>query len=67
MAKKQHGGKRPGAGRKPGPDGPTVMVAVSVPESLVKALDERVEQEGSNRSQAVTEAIRGLLKRKGRA
>lgn len=67
MAKKQHGGKRPGAGRKPGADGPTMMVAVTVPESLVAALDERADREGWNRSRAVTEAIRGLLKRKSRA
>jgi hypothetical protein len=41
MAKKkaQHGGKREGAGRKPGPDGPAVTMAVSVPESLLERLD----------------------------
>ncbi len=44
-----------------------MMVAVTVPESLVAALDERADREGWNRSRAVTEAIRGLLKRKSRA
>ena len=66
--KKQHGGKRPGAGRKPAnPEGATVTLAVSVPGSLVEGLDALVQERGWNRSQAVTEAIRGLLKRKGRA
>jgi hypothetical protein len=61
--KKQHGGKRPGAGRKPGPDGPTVTTAVTVPESLLDRLDALAEAKGWNRSHAVTEAIRGLLTR----
>ena len=62
--KPQHGGKRPGAGRPPGPEGPTVAMAVTVPESLLDRLDAYVEtREGWNRSKAVTEAIRGLLAR----
>jgi hypothetical protein len=62
MAKKlEHGGKRKGAGRKIGPDGPTMMMAVTVPESLVGQLDRKAEQNGWNRSQAVTEAIRGFV------
>ena len=69
MAKKvAHGGKRKGAGRKPAnPEGSTVVLAASVPESLVTGLDELAESKGWNRSRAVTEAIRGLLKRKGGA
>ena len=66
MAKKQHGGKRAGSGRKPGAEGPAVIVTASVPESLVAGLDRVAESEGWNRSKAVTEAIRGLLKRKDR-
>ena len=62
--KKQHGGRRPGAGRPTSPDGPAEVVAVSVPKSLVARLDALAESEGWNRSQAVTEAIRGLLARK---
>jgi hypothetical protein len=63
--KKVHGGKREGAGRKPAnPEGKTVVVAASVPIDLVEQLDERREKEGWNRSQAVTEAIRGLLGKK---
>ena len=65
--KKQVGGKREGAGRRPGPDGPTKLVAVTVPERLVASLDALCETKGWNRSKAVTEAIRGLLKRKGSA
>jgi len=62
MAKKQHGGKREGSGRKPSsPDGKTVVIAASVPESLVTKLDELAERNEWNRSKAVTEAIRGLV------
>lgn len=61
--KKQHGGARPGAGRKPAtPDeGLAVTVAVSVPSGLMDRLDAKAEQEGWSRSEAVTRAIRGLL------
>ena len=64
MAKKKakRGGKREGAGRKvANPEGPTTVVAASVPESLVERLDALAEKRGWNRSQAITEAIRGLL------
>jgi hypothetical protein len=66
MAKKKpmHGGKREGAGRKAGPEGKAVVLAVSVPSELAEQLDERREKEGWSRSQAVTEAIRGLLGKK---
>jgi hypothetical protein len=63
MAKKKaHGGKRAGAGRKvESPEGPAVIVAASVPSGLAEALDAYAAKHGCNRSQAVTEAIRGLL------
>jgi hypothetical protein len=60
------GGSRKGAGRKPGPDGPTILVTVSVPESLMCQLDACAEQEGWNRSAAVTESIKRLVKAKAR-
>jgi hypothetical protein len=65
MAKKlKHGGKRAGAGRKPSsPDGPTILVAVTVPETLMERLDAIAERNEWNRSKAVTEAIRGFVKR----
>ena len=65
MAKKgTHGGKREGAGRKPAnPEGRTVTIAASVPEALVDRLDGVAAAKGWNRSQAVTEAIRGLVAR----
>jgi hypothetical protein len=68
MAKKkpQRGGAREGAGRKVSPEGPAVVVAVSVPKSLADALDAYVEAQGVTKSAAVVEAIRGLLKRKKR-
>jgi hypothetical protein len=62
MAKKAtRGGKRPGAGRPTNPEGPAVTVAVSVPEPLVRELNELAEQKGWSRSEAVTNAIRKLL------
>lgn len=68
MAKKaKHGGRRPGAGRKlANPEGATITVAASVPKTLVDALDSFAMSEGWNRSRAVTEAIRLLLKRKAK-
>jgi hypothetical protein len=63
MSKKsQHGGRREGAGRKvSNPEGPTKIVAASVPASLVDQLDEEASKRGWNRSEAITEAIRRLL------
>jgi hypothetical protein len=63
MAKKKlRGGKREGAGRKPSsPDGPTILVAVTVPEVLMDKLDVLAYKNAWNRSKAVTEAIRGLV------
>ena len=68
MAKKKaaHGGARPGAGRKPSEDGPSVPVTATVPEGLVTALMGIAEAEGWSRSKAVTEAIRLLVARKKR-
>lgn len=62
---KPHGGARKGAGRKPrNPEGRTVVVAASIPETLVERLDAVAIQKGWNRSEAVTEAIRRLVKPK---
>jgi post-segregation antitoxin (ccd killing protein) len=67
MAKKStRGGKREGAGRPVGEEGRAVTIVASVPETLVDGLDERAHAEGWNRSRAITEAIRALLKRKKR-
>jgi hypothetical protein len=62
--KKPHGGARKGAGRKPSADGPTVVVAASIPGTLVERLDALAAEKGWNRSQAVTEAVRRLVKSK---
>lgn len=60
--KKQHGGKRPGAGRKvTDPDGPAQKVSLSLPAGLLEKLDERAAASGLTRSQAVAEAVRGFL------
>jgi hypothetical protein len=65
MAKKQHGGKRPGAGRKPiSTTEDTVLIAVAMPTGLVERLDAVAEQRGWNRSEAVREAVQALVKRK---
>lgn len=65
MAKRKkmaHGGAREGAGRHPvNPEGKTQMLAVTVPGELVERLDAFRAKKDWNRSQAVTEAIRGLL------
>lgn len=67
MAKKlSHGGKRKGAGRPPSTGEKTVVVAVSVPESLASDLNSFAKAKGWSRSKVVTEALRGLLKRKAR-
>jgi len=59
---KPHGGKRAGSGRKPiNPEGKTKVVAASVPVGLVERLDQFAEKRQWNRSEAITEAIRGML------
>jgi hypothetical protein len=66
MAKKQSqiGGARIGAGRKvTHPEGPTIPLVASVPESLVRRLTVIAERKSWNRSEAVTEAVRLLLKK----
>lgn len=66
MAKKKtttRGGKREGAGRKPGPEGKAILVTATVPSDVAEQFDQLREKKGWNRSQAVTEAIRGLLVR----
>ena len=65
MAKKQHGGKRTGSGRKRLESADdTVLIAVAMPTGLVERLDAVAEQEGWNRSEAVREAVQALVKRK---
>ncbi len=57
------GGRRAGAGRPPAnPEGEGVIVAVSIPVALVTKLDALATARDWNRSQAVTEAIRRLVK-----
>jgi metal-responsive CopG/Arc/MetJ family transcriptional regulator len=43
-----------------------VVIAASVPETLATDLDSFAKAKGWSRSRAVTEALRGLLKRKSR-
>jgi hypothetical protein len=68
MAKAKRGGKREGAGRKvANPEGKTVPIVASVPETLVASLDALAAEKQWNRSAAVTEAIRRLVKAKRKA
>lgn len=56
-AKKQHGGARPGSGRKPR-EIPAVVISAKVDEPLAEKLDKRRAREGLTRSAAVTAALR---------
>jgi len=65
MAKKKaHGGARKGAGRKTGKDGPSKTIAASIPETLADKLDVYAAKKDWNRSRAIAEAIKLLLKSK---
>jgi hypothetical protein len=65
MEESKRGGARKGAGRPPSnPEGKTIIVAASIPETLVTKLDAVAGQRGWNRSEAVTEAVRRLVKSK---
>lgn len=61
--KKKHGGSRPGSGRPlANPEGVGEKIAASVPSLLVGKLDALAAKHGWSRSQAVTEAIRRLVR-----
>ena len=63
MAKKTHGGRRAGAGRKlTNPEGRTMTVTASVPEGLLAKLDALAEERDWSRSEAITQAVRRLVK-----
>ena len=55
------GGKRKGSGRKIGPEGKAVPMAVTIPSELLQRLELAREAKGWTRSQAVAEAIRIFL------
>ena len=44
--KKQHGGARPGAGRKPIFDGPVMRKSINLPESARAEIEARAENAG---------------------
>lgn len=62
------GGRREGAGRKTTahPEGACRIIGASVPVPLVDELDREGAARGLNRSQAVTQAIRVMLRLWGR-
>ncbi len=53
-------------GRPVGPDGPVVVVAVSVPQSLAKELAVYAEAQGVSRSAVAVDAFKAYLARKKR-
>jgi hypothetical protein len=63
MVEKQRGGARIGAGRKPGAEGPSIVVSVSIPSELMARVDSVAAAKEWSRSAAMTEAVRLLLKR----
>jgi len=57
------GGRRPGAGRPAAnPEGQTEFIGATIPATLVAELDALAAEREWNRSQAVTEAVRRLIK-----
>jgi len=63
MTENQRGGARVGAGRKASADGPSVVIGVSVPSDVMTRVDAVAKAKGWNRSKAITEAAKLLLKR----
>jgi hypothetical protein len=62
--KRQHGGFRKGAGRKPAhPEGSTERKSYSIPAVLVARIRRWGQSRGLNESEAVTEAIRRTASR----
>jgi hypothetical protein len=67
MAKKKSGkigGAREGAGRPIEAESKAIVIAASVPGTLVEQLDAHAATKGWGRSRAVTEAIRAYVARK---
>lgn len=64
MAKKkpQHGGSRPGAGRKPISESGSTLIGASLPVDLVEQLDAVATKNGWTRAEAVREAVKMLLR-----
>ena len=60
-ARRQHGGKRPGAGRKPTYERP-VTVAARISKKLRDKLDRFAQENGLTRSAALVEAVKRLTK-----
>lgn len=63
-ALKQHGGPRPGSGRKPIDPGGTTLVGASLPTALVVLLDAYAARHNQTRAQAIREAVGMLLNAK---
>ncbi len=67
MAKKaaiQHGGLRPGSGRKPLDPSGTTLVCAAMPTALVERLDAYAATHDQTRAEAVREAVKTLLNAK---
>jgi len=65
MPKKQHGGKRPGSGRKPlDPNQESILIGTKLPADLVGQLDAYAAKRDWTRAQAVREAVGRMLNAK---
>jgi hypothetical protein len=53
-------------GRPVGPDGPVVVVATSIPQTLAQQLGVYADANGLTRSAVVVEALKGYFARKKR-
>lgn len=65
MASSTHGGKRAGAGRKAGPLGRRVNVALRLPEQVAEALSREAEARDITRTEAIERAVLAWLRRVG--
>lgn len=56
--KKKHGGRRPGAGRKPLPEGPTTKVAVTLPAEHIAKV---VAWQDAHDCESFSDALRQII------
>jgi hypothetical protein len=61
------GGKRPGAGRKPPPEGRLELLSVRVPADVLKLLKSEAERRGVTAREVIVDLVRRYLGRKSPA
>lgn len=60
MIKKTHGGKRPGAGPKPGPEGNRLPVLFTLEKSAIESLKKAAKKQKKSRSSLVNSFCKSL-------